>query len=139
MNFYFSVERHPQTFANNILNSALGARHATFRICMLKMLSVKILETLRKRKSVKSTSANREIRYDDRDICHTESTPPVSRIRRHEETGLRKCYRVRAFNCRVSLSSLRSCACDRVFAIEHSSQISQHIKTSWRLEGFRLH
>ena len=36
------------------------------------MLSAKILEMLRKRKSVKSTSASREIRYDDRDICHTE-------------------------------------------------------------------
>ena len=28
----------------------------------------------------------------------------------------------------MSLSSLRSCSCDRVFAIEHSSQISQCIK-----------
>lgn len=72
------------------------------------MLYVKVLETLRKKTSVKSTrhsSADREMRYDDRDICHRENTLPVSRIRRREETGLRKCYRVRAFNCRASVYS----------------------------------
>ena len=84
------------------------------------MLYVKVLETLRKKKSVKSTrhsSADREMRYDDRDICHRENTLPVSRIRRREETGLRKCYRVRAFNCRVSVYSRCAFA---LLAIAHS-------------------
>lgn len=54
-------------------------------------------------------SANREMRYDNHDIhiLYTlwENASSTSRIRHGEETGLCKCYRVCAFNCRADVYS----------------------------------
>lgn len=56
---------HSQIIPNSAV--ALDAKRAA-RICRSKMLSAKILEMLRKKKSIKiyavSTSADREMRYD---------------------------------------------------------------------------
>lgn len=58
--FYAKRSRFPflsfflSHIANNITNLAVGAKRAA-RICRPKMLRVKILETLRKKKTVKST------------------------------------------------------------------------------------
>lgn len=90
-----------------------------FERCLTMILSAaqmwsdlaKIGETIweNKRKVRRLMSANREMRYDNHGIhiLYTlwENASSTSRIRHGEETGLYKCYRVCAFNCRADVYS----------------------------------
>lgn len=53
-------------------------------------------------------------------MSRREYTVGIKDKKTREETGLRKCYRVRAFNYHASVYSrcVHARACDRVFAIE---------------------